>query len=82
VAAFITIGIIVLVLIIVGVMLLVGESANEKQAEAIMSMGPLYGEPSISLDDVIKGKFSPKGFNGTWISGETKDTQNGTCDST
>lgn len=78
VAAFIAVGIIVLVLIIIGVVLLVGGSANEKQAEAIMSAGSLYGEPSLSLDDIIKGRFAPNGFNGTWISGETKDAQTGT----
>ncbi|XP_021935063.1 venom dipeptidyl peptidase 4-like [Zootermopsis nevadensis] len=69
VAAFIAVGIIVLVLIIIGVVLLVGGSAKEKQAEAIMSAGSLYGEPSLSLDDIIKGRFAPNGFNGTWISG-------------
>jgi len=77
-AAFITIGIIVIVLVIIGILLLVGGSANDKKAGPVMSMGPLYGEPSISLDDVIKGKFSSKGFNGTWISGGTKYVQNAT----
>jgi hypothetical protein len=78
VAVFIAIGIIVLVLIIIGVVLLVGGAADEKQAEAITSLGPLSGGPSISLDDIINGKFSAKGFNGSWISGQTKDIQNGT----
>lgn len=24
---------------------------------------------AIELDDMIKGRFSPKGFNGSWVSG-------------
>lgn len=68
VAAFVAIGIIVLVLIIVGIVFLAGGSANDKQAEAITSARTLHIRSSITLDDVVEGKFSPKGFNGTWIS--------------
>ncbi|XP_069698426.1 venom dipeptidyl peptidase 4 isoform X2 [Periplaneta americana] len=67
VAALVAVGIIVMVLIIIAVVLLAGGSSNDKRAEAITSAGPLYGS-SIALDDVIEGKFSAKGFNGTWIS--------------
>jgi hypothetical protein len=77
VAAFVAIGTIVLVLIIVGIVFLAGGSANDKRAEAIISGGPLYNGSSISLEDVVEGKFSSKGFNGTWISGETINIVNG-----
>ena len=76
VAAFVAIGIIVLVLIIVGIVFLAGGSANDKQAEAITSARTLHIRSSITLDDVVEGKFSPKGFNGTWISGESEDIKN------
>lgn len=76
VAAFVAVGIVALVLIIVAIVFLAGGSTNDKRAEAITSAGPLYGGVSISLDDVVEGKFSPKGFNGSWISGESKDIQN------
>jgi uncharacterized membrane protein len=71
VAAFVSVGTVVLVLVIVGIVFLAGGSANDNRAEAITSGGPLFGGSSISLEDVVEGKFSPKGFNGTWISGET-----------
>jgi hypothetical protein len=71
VAAFVAVGTVVLVLIIVGIVFLAGGSANDERAEAIKSGEPLFGGSSISLEDVVEGKFSPKGFNGTWISGET-----------
>jgi hypothetical protein len=78
VAAFVAIGTIVLVLIILGVVFLAGGSANDKRAEAIMSAGPLFDGTSISLEDVVEGRFSPKGFSGTWISGETRNVVNRT----
>jgi hypothetical protein len=73
VAAFVAVGIVLLALIIVAIVFLAGGSANDKRAEAITSEGYLYGGSSISLEDVIEGKFSPKGFNGTWISGEARN---------
>jgi hypothetical protein len=69
-AAFVAIGTVVPVLIIVGIVFLAGGSANDKRAVAIISGGPLYNGSSISLEDIMEGKSSPKGFNGTWISGE------------
>jgi hypothetical protein len=78
VAAFVAIGIVVLVLIIVGIVFLAGGSANDKRAEAITSGRTLHVRSSIALEDVVEGKFSPKGFNGTWISGESEGIKNGT----
>lgn len=77
VAAFVAIGIVVLVLVIVGIVYLAGGSANDKQADAVTSARTLHIRSSISLRDVVDGKFSPKGFNGTWISGESEDMTNG-----
>ena len=69
VAAFVAIGIIVLILVIVGIVLLTGDSANEKHAEAIKSSDTKFGN-SIPLEDVVDGKFSVSSFNGTWITGK------------
>ncbi|PSN53226.1 hypothetical protein C0J52_07992, partial [Blattella germanica] len=67
VAAFVAVGIVVLILVVIGIIFLTGGSENDKHAEAIKSPVPIYGS-SISLQDVVEGKFSTKMFNGTWIS--------------
>ena len=77
VAAFVAIGTVVLVLVIVGIVFLARGSANDKQADAVTSARTQHIRSSISLDDVVEGRFSPRGFNGTWISGESEDITNG-----
>jgi len=78
VAAFVAVGTIVLILIIVGIVFLARGSANDKQADAVTSARTQHLRSSITLDDVVEGRFSPRGFNGTWISGESEDIKNGT----
>jgi len=78
VAAFVAIGTVVLVLVIVGIVFLARGSANDKQADAVISARTQHIRSSITLDDVVEGRFSPRGFNGTWISGESEDITNGT----
>lgn len=68
VAAFVVVGTIVLILIIVGIVFLAKGSANDKQADAVTSARTQHLRSSITLDDVVEGRFSPRGFNGTWIS--------------
>lgn len=49
----------------------------------VCMLGQNYGSPMpprpqqvqeellpIEMDDMIKGRFSPKGFNGSWVSGK------------
>jgi L-asparagine transporter-like permease len=78
VAAFVAVGIVVLVLVIVGIVFLARGSANDKQADAVTSARTQRTRSSITLEDVVEGKFSPRGFNGTWISGESEDIEIGT----
>lgn len=78
VAAFVAVGIVVLVLVIVGIVLLARGSANDGQSDAVTSARTQKIRSSITLDDVVEGRFSPRGFNGTWISGESEDITNGT----
>jgi hypothetical protein len=78
VAAFVVVGTIVLILIIVGIVFLARGSANDKQGDAVTSPRTQHLRSSITLDDVVEGRFSPRGFNGTWISGESQDIKNGT----
>ena len=78
VGAFVVVGTIVLVLLIVGIVFLAKGSANDKQADAVTSARTQHHRSSITLDDVVEGEFSPRGFNGTWISGESEDMKNGT----
>jgi NADH:ubiquinone oxidoreductase subunit 6 (subunit J) len=78
VAAFVAVGIVVLVLVVVGIVFLSGGPANDQQADAVTSARTQHIGSSITLDDVVEGKFSPRGFNGTWISGESEDIKIGT----
>ena len=78
VAAFVAIGTVVLVLVIVGIVFLARGSASNNQADAVTSARTQHIRSSITLDDVVEGRFSPRGFNGTWISGESEDIKNGT----
>ena len=78
VAAFVAIGIVVLALVVVGIVFLARGSGNDNEADAFSSARIQHIKSSIKLDDVVEGKFSPKGFNGTWISGESEDTKSGT----
>jgi NADH:ubiquinone oxidoreductase subunit 6 (subunit J) len=75
VAAFVVVGIVVLALVVVGIVFLARGSADEKQADAVTSARTQHIGSSITLDDVVEGKFSPRGFNGTWISGESEDIE-------
>ncbi|KAJ9586413.1 hypothetical protein L9F63_019942, partial [Diploptera punctata] len=68
VAAFVAVGIIVLILIILGIVLLTGDSDYEKHAEAMKSSDSSSYAKSISLQDVVEGKYSARTFNGTWVS--------------
>jgi hypothetical protein len=77
VAAFVAVGTVVLVLVIVGIVFLARGSAIDKEA-AVTSARTQRIRSSITLNDVVEGRFTPRGFNGTWISGESEDITNET----